>query len=266
MRRSASVAAVDVTPDDSARRETLEQWADEQQALAPRTRRARLQARLQLERRRLVSRLERGSQRADRALERLGDRLFDSGLETAPQVYLHDFARDDRTPYVPSAWHLLPRALRHVGVSERDTFVEFGCGKGRVVHQAARRPFRRVIGVEVSPELAAVARAGLAARRHRRRCRNVEIVVADVTQWQVPDDLTIGYFFRPFGEDTLAPVLRSIVESMDRTPRPVRLIYVWPTDRTRSMISATDRFRLVKEQSSSLTNPWAPPVLIFESR
>jgi len=256
---------VDVTPDDSARRETLEQWADKQQALAPRTRRARLQRWLRLEQRRLVSRLERGSQRADRLLERLGDRLFDRRLDTAPQVYLHDFARDDRTPYVPSAWHLLPRALRQVGVSELGTFVEFGCGKGRVVHQAPRRRFRRVIGVEVSPELAAVARAGLAARRDRHRCENVEIVVEDVTQWRVPDDLTIGYFFRPFGDDTLAPVLRSIVESMDRKPRPVRLIYVWPTDRTRSMIGATDRLRIVKEQSSSLTNPWAPPIIILES-
>ena len=198
-------------------------------------------------------------------MERLGDRLFDRGLETAPRVYLHDFARDDRTPYQPSAWHLLPRALRQVGVTELDTFVEFGCGKGRVVHQAARRPFRRVIGVEVSPELAAVARAGLAARRRRHRCQNVKIVVADVTQWRVPDDLTIGYFFRPFGDDTLAPLLRSIVESMDRKPRPVRLIYVWPTDRTRSMIRATDRFQIVKEQSSSLTNPWGPPVIIWES-
>jgi hypothetical protein len=256
---------VDVTPDDSARREALEQWAEKRQALAPRTRRARLQLRLQLEERRLVSRLERGSQRVDRALERLGDRLLDTGFDTATRVYLHDFARDDRTPYVPSAWHLLPRALRHVGVSERDTFVDFGCGKGRAVQQAARRPFHRVIGVEVSPELAAIARAGLAARRHRRRCQNVEIVVADVTQWHVPDDLTIGYFFRPFGDDTLAPVLRSIVESMDRNPRPVRLIYVWPTDRTRSVICATDRFRIMKEQSSSLTNPWAAPVIILES-
>jgi cyclopropane fatty-acyl-phospholipid synthase-like methyltransferase len=87
---------------------------------------------------------------------------------------------------------VLPRALRYLGVSDRDTFVDFGCGKGRVVHQAARRPFRRVIGVEISPVLAEVARNGLAARRHQHRCGSVEIVVSDVTQYRVPDDLTIG--------------------------------------------------------------------------
>jgi hypothetical protein len=39
----------------------------------------------------------------------------------------------------PTPWHILPRALRKVGASDDDVFVEFGCGKGRVVHQAARR-------------------------------------------------------------------------------------------------------------------------------
>ena len=100
--------------------------------------------------------------------------------------------------YVPSPWHVLPRALRYIGVSDRDVFVEFGCGKGRVVHQAAKRPFRRVVGVEISPVLAEAARSGLAARRHQHRCRDVEIVVADVTAFRVPDDLTVGYFYYPF--------------------------------------------------------------------
>ena len=121
---------------------------------------------------------------------------------------------------------MLPRALRYLGVSDRDVFVEFGCGKGRVVHQAARRPFRRVVGVEISPVLAEAARSGLAARRHQHRCRDVEIVVADVTAFRVPDDLTIGYFYYPFTGQTFESVLRGIVESIDRNPRRVRLIFV----------------------------------------
>ena len=103
---------------------------------------------------------------------------------------------------MPSAWHMLPQALRYTGVSDSDTFVDFGCGKGRVVHQAARRPFRRVIGVEISPVLAEIARTNLAARRHQHRCRNVEIVVSDVMEFRVPDDLTIGYLFHPFRGET----------------------------------------------------------------
>jgi SAM-dependent methyltransferase len=199
-------------------------------------------------------------------LDRFADRLLDRGLDTSGSVGLPEHERNDRVRYVPSGWHVLPRALRYVGVSDRDTFVDFGCGKGRVVHQAARRPFGRVIGVEVSPMLAETARNALAARSHHHRCRNVEIVVSDVRQFRVPDDMTIGYLFQPFGDETLAALLRGIVESIDRHPRPVRLIYLWPTTSARSMILATDRFRLVKEQSSSLINPRAERVAIFESR
>jgi SAM-dependent methyltransferase len=199
-------------------------------------------------------------------VEWFADRLLDRGLETSGVVQLHEYPIDDRVHYVPSAWHVLPRALRYVGVSDRDTFVDFGCGKGRVVHQAARRPFRRVIGVEVSPDLAENARTALAARAHQHRCQTVEIVVADVTEFRVPDDLTVGYFYRPFGPRTLATVLRGIVESMDRHPRRVRLIYVWPSDPARSTILATGRFRLAKERSSGLINRRSVPVAIFESR
>jgi cyclopropane fatty-acyl-phospholipid synthase-like methyltransferase len=154
----------------------------------------------------------------------LFNRVLDRQLNTSGDSHLPEHDHPDRIHYVASAWHVLPRALHYLGVSDRDTFVEFGCGKGRVVHQAARRPFRRVIGVEISPELAEIARAGLAARRHQHRCRDVEIVVADVTEFQVPDDLTIGYFFDPFSNEVFDAVLRGIVDSIDRKPRRVRLI------------------------------------------
>jgi SAM-dependent methyltransferase len=196
-------------------------------------------------------------------LDRFANRVLDRGLDTSDDAYLPEHKIEGRVLYVPSAWHVLPRALRYVGVSERDTFVDFGCGKGRVVHQAARRPFGRVIGVEVSPMLAETARNALAARSHQHRCRNVEIVVSDVRQFRVPDDLTIAYFFRPFGDETLGTVLRGIIESIDRNPRRVHLIYLSPMT-SRSTILATGRFRLVKEQSSALRRH-ADHLAIFES-
>jgi SAM-dependent methyltransferase len=229
--------------DAAARRAGLERWAEEQQrklgqAPAP----VRLRTRL-------VAPLGRGLLIADRVLDRVADRLLGRGLDTSGNVFVPEHEHPDRVRYLPSAWHVLPRALRYVGVSESDTFIDFGCGKGRVVHQAAKRPFRRVIGVEISPDLAEIARTGLDARRHQHKCRNVEIVVSDVAKYRVPDDLTIGYFFRPFKGETLDAVLRGIVDSIDRQPRRVRLIYVWPTNSVRSMILATEIF-LIDSRSS----------------
>ena len=262
--KRGSLCGMDGLPDDAAaRREFLQDWAAEQQlriGQAPVPFRTRLKG---------AARQLAPSQLAAR-LERFASRRLDRGLDTSVPAMEPEHDHPDRLGYAPSPWYVLPRALRYLGVSDRDVFVEFGCGKGRVVHQAARRPFRRVVGVEISPVLAEAARSGLAARRHQHRCRDVEIVVADVTAFRVPDDLTIGYFYYPFAGQTFESVLRGIVESIDRNPRRVRLIFAFPTKEARSQILATGRFRLLKEQCSRLleTSPSRPcfPVVIFESR
>jgi SAM-dependent methyltransferase len=256
---------MDGLPNDAAdRRIWLERWAAEQRRrMDPRSAEVRLRTTL-LKPGAGHRWLARGLQVTTRLSGWFADRIFDRGLDTSGIAFEPEHAHPDRIPYLPSAWHVLPRALRYLGVSGDDTFVDFGCGKGRVVHQAARWPFRRVIGVEISPVLAEIARTGLAARRRQYRCRDVEIVVSEVTEFRVPDDLTIGYFFHPFESETLDMVLRGIVDSIDRHPRRVRLIYVRPWNRTVSQVLATNRFRLLKEQRR--IGPAAPRVAIFESR
>jgi SAM-dependent methyltransferase len=235
---------VSALPDEAeARREWLTRWGAEQEQRmreAERRQMATLPARA-------VARTRAGLARIPKQLVEasalLADRVLDRGLHTSGGLSLPEHHYSDRLGYEPSAWYVLPRALWYLGVSDRDTFVDFGCGKGRVVHQAAMRPFRRVIGVEISPALAEIARAAVAARRHQHRCHDVEIVVADAAEFRVPDDLTIGYFFHPFSGNTLVGVMRGIVDSLDRNPRRVRLIYAVP--HAGSLVLATGRFRLV---------------------
>ena len=248
---------MEAPPDDSAgRREWLERWVAEQGLVDPRPP-------ARLTRWGKLASAVRNRRRMARAIQWLGDRVLGRGLDTAKIVREPVHEHPDRVGYVASPWHVLPRALHYLGVSDRDTFVEFGCGKGRVVHQAARRPFRRVIGVEISPALAEIARANLAARSHQHRCRDVEIVVSDATQFQVPDDLTIAYLYNPFSYETLDTVLGGIVRSIDRNPRRVQLIYV-AAPQDGSPVLATGRFRLLKEQRSRFLD--ACSTAIYEIR
>jgi SAM-dependent methyltransferase len=176
---------------------------------------------------------------------RLADRFLDRNLHTGGRNFEREHLDVERLGYLASAWRTLPRALRHVGVSADDVFIDYGCGKGRVVHQAAKRRFRKVIGVEVSASLAEAARAALEASKREHRCKDVEIVVADAREYQLPDDVTIVYFFHPFFGETLDVVLGNIIASIDRNPRRVSIIYSYPL--AGHQILATDRFRLVKQ-------------------
>ena len=121
-------------------------------------------------------------------------------------------------------------------------FADFGSGKGRVVLQAARLPFDRVMGVELSEELTAIARRNVAAAERRRRCREVELVTADVLDFDVPDDLTVAYVYNPFSGAIFEGLLQKLIESVDRAPRRLRLIYRTPLEHKRVM--ATRRFRV----------------------
>src|SRR5687767_10057528 len=82
----------------------------------------------------------------------IGAHVFDrpQGIDTSRIVDLATAGihTDGRIPYVPSTWRNLPSALRHIPISDDDVFLDLGSGKGRVVLQAAKRPFKRVIGVE----------------------------------------------------------------------------------------------------------------------
>jgi precorrin-6B methylase 2 len=172
----------------------------------------------------------------------VGNRMFERDIDTAePEVELDHF-HPDRTHYLPSGWLDLRRALPRRAVGSTDVFVDFGSGKGRMVYEAAKYPFARVMGVEISAKLNEVARRNIERNRHKLVCRNIELVTSDAAEFEVPDDVTFAYFFHPFGGETFDAVLANIVGSLDRNPRRITLIYQIPLNEER--ILATDRFEL----------------------
>src|SRR5262245_18218843 len=242
-------------PDDMrARRESLERWLAEQRETDQGEERISFAKR----------RFRRAGLKVALNLQRAANRVLGHGLDTSSHVRLPEHDHPDRVQYIPTAWHVLPRALRYLGVSGQDVFADFGCGKGRVLHQAAKRPFRRVIGVEISAEIAEVARANLARRRRQQRCRDIELVVTDVADFRVPDDLTLGFFFHSFKNERLDALLGTIIDSITRGPRRVRLIYVFPLNG--SQVLATGRFKLLKEQWTPYLDTPGSRVAIYESR
>jgi predicted RNA methylase len=134
--------------------------------------------------------------------------------------------------------------MRHCEVRPTDVFVDFGSGKGRIVWQAAHLPFARVIGVEISDQLNAVARTNIEKHRDRLTCDNVELITADAAEFEVPDDMTFAYFFAPFRGEVFRRVIRHIIESIDRSPRQVTLIYANPE--LDEAVRETGRFEVLR--------------------
>jgi len=143
--------------------------------------------------------------------------------------------------YRPSSWSVLRHVFKQLRASGDDVFVDYGSGMGRVVIIAGHEPFKRVIGVEMSEELNEIARANLDRNRARLRCPNVDVISADATQWQVPDDVTIAYFYCPFPPHVFEEVLEQLFASLERRPRALRLVYFFMSDPDRELLMATGR-------------------------
>lgn len=148
--------------------------------------------------------------------------------------------------YRPTSWLTLHQLFRRLDVNERDVFLDVGSGMGRVLLVAARRPFKRVIGVEQNVEMTEIARRNVERSRRRLRCQDVELVAGDVLDWPIPDDLSLVYLYCPFPEEVLERFMERLLASVDRAPRDVRLIYNFSTTGNRDTILRTGRARPVE--------------------
>lgn len=109
----------------------------------------------------------------------------------------------------------------------RFTFVDIGCGKGRALLLALRHPFRRVLGVELSPELVSVAKSNL--ERFTAPWRQPEIpaeaIAADATSFSVPDGPLLLYLYHPFAGPMMKRFVGHLKAASQTQPREILLLY-----------------------------------------
>lgn len=185
--------------------------------------------------------------------------LFDrpAGIETAKVVHLDELGLDakNRQDYHPTPWPLLKRALSQQDIADDDVFVDFGCGKGRVIVHAAMYPFRRVIGVEISADLAQIARDNIERARSKLKCQDVHVVTADVLNYEVPDDVTVVFFFDPFHGEIFSAVVNKLLASLRRRSRELTILYMDPEEEKTLLAAGA---RLVKSVGGMRpTRKWA---------
>jgi precorrin-6B methylase 2 len=210
----------------------------------------------------------RGLRRRARGLA--GTLLHERRLDTARTAVEASHFHPERVRYAPSKWRVTQRVLKDLAVGEEDVFVDFGSGKGRVVYHAARYPFKRVIGVEISPQLNRIAELNIERRRAKLNCRQIELITADMTEFNVPDTMTVAYMYIPVTGGLFRRVIENIVASLDRRPRSLRLIYVYPRNHPLGLdgeeaVSATCRFHLTPESLRGAYDDDGQRIAIFES-
>jgi len=153
------------------------------------------------------------------------------GISAAKSVWPKEMAIENLEYhcYRVTDYDIFRDAMQHVTVREdEDVFVDYGSGKGRVLVMAAEYAFRKVIGVDFSVPLNKIAQENVNHAIPAVRCKDIEIVQADATQWPLPHDCTVLYFYNPFHGKILAQVVENIRRSLAEAPRTLTIIFARP--------------------------------------
>jgi SAM-dependent methyltransferase len=126
------------------------------------------------------------------------------------------------------------------------TFVDLGSGKGRMLFVAAEYPFRRVMGVEFSDDRHEEALANIKQFRFSgQRCFDIESVHADAAEFEFPNDNLVLYLFNPFGPEVMKRMLANLERSVERHPRHVVVLMLWPDHA--DLVERTPGMRVYKQ-------------------
>jgi len=131
------------------------------------------------------------------------------------------------SPYQPTEPALFHKMLSSVVIDfRRFTFIDIGSGKGRVLLKASDYPFRRILGVELLPDLHRVAQENIKKYKSDwQKCPTIESICGDAREFAFPAEPLLLYLFSPLPESGFVRFLANLEGSLRDRPRPLLLIY-----------------------------------------
>jgi predicted RNA methylase len=110
---------------------------------------------------------------------------------------------------------------------EMTTFIDVGAGMGRGVLVASQLPFKAVIGVELHPGLARVARRNLGLwRKAGRAVCPLRLIERDAVELELPPGPIVAFLFNPFGATVLRKLLRAWRKQFAASAASLDILYV----------------------------------------
>lgn len=145
----------------------------------------------------------------------------------------------------------LEAMLRILDIPKGSRIIDFGCGKGGPLFSFAKFPFTEVVGIEIAPEMAEIARVN----GSKLRCP-AKIITGDASQLRDLDRFTHFYFFNPSAVPVMREIFQNIINSLDRTPREVTLLCMYADeDAVHRFVPQSSRLRFERKIEHGMSQP-----------
>jgi len=164
--------------------------------------------------------------------------------------------REHAGDYVPGNPGVLKRIVRKSGVDPAAfTFVDLGCGKGRMLVAASVYPFRAILGIEADADLFAAAERNMVSAQASGR---ITVVHQDARTADLPAGNLFIYMYSPFRGPIFKQVAERLAALADEPRRAVVIAY--SADWEAEVLERTARFVRVPMRRRQF---WAPSTVSF---
>ncbi|MBI4309134.1 MAG: class I SAM-dependent methyltransferase [Candidatus Omnitrophica bacterium] len=128
--------------------------------------------------------------------------------------------------YVPTDFLQIKDSLSQLIAFDKSvlehTFVDFGCGKGRVLIMAERMGFKKLIGVEFSKKLYDICLRNL----NKVNSKAAQVVCGDAVEYRLSGDTKTFYFCNPFEYCLFEQILNNIRGFLKTARQDGYIVYI----------------------------------------
>lgn len=151
--------------------------------------------------------------------------------------------------YEATSYWMLDELFDVYDMNQAGTFVDFGCGKGRVLFYVHHYVDLPVVGVEMNDQLYREALINEASylQAKKKGAKSIRIEHEFAERYQVEENETIFFLFNPFSLQIFMGVIHQILRSVEEAPRSVDLLLYYPADEYIDYLEMNTPFTLWQE-------------------
>ncbi|MCJ7843140.1 class I SAM-dependent methyltransferase [Lederbergia sp. NSJ-179] len=152
-------------------------------------------------------------------------------------------------PYEATPYQALDVLFHEYEWTDKDHFVDFGCGKGRFLFYLHHRSGLSGTGIEVNKKRCEEAESNLLRYRERNSGKpdSIQFKCCPAEAYEVDSQDNRFYFFNPFAVPIFKKVVRQILASAKQHPRSVDLILYYPSTDYLQFLDIHTSFEIWKE-------------------
>lgn len=151
--------------------------------------------------------------------------------------------------YEATSYWMLDELFKEYEIDSSGTFVDFGCGKGRVLFYVHHHYHVPVVGVEMNEQLYRAALVNeasyLQSKKKLKQPIRIEHEIAE--NYVINETDTCFFLFNPFSLQIFSKVIRNILRSIEKNSRTVDIILYYPAEEYIDYLESETPFTLVQE-------------------